>query len=43
MNHSCDPNLFFKNGDLNIYALKDIEVGESLTIDYGTLYDENMQ
>ncbi len=35
MNHSCEPNMMY--GDNNtIIAMRDIEAGEELTIDYGT-------
>ena len=32
VNHSCDPNIEEK--DRNGYTLRDIEVGEELTVDY---------
>ena len=32
-NHSCDPNLGFRNL-LDLYAIRDIEAGEELTFDY---------
>jgi SET domain-containing protein len=37
-NHSCQPNMYYKG--LNNYALRDIEINEPLTIDYGTFIDE---
>lgn len=41
-NHSCDPNCGVKDG-INIIALKDINKGEEVTIDYDTLeYDWEM-
>ncbi|MBW4593710.1 MAG: SET domain-containing protein-lysine N-methyltransferase [Brasilonema angustatum HA4187-MV1] len=40
INHSCDPNTAFQG--LNIYAIRDIAVGEELTFDYSTMYNENM-
>ena len=40
INHSCDPNTTFQG--LNIYALRDIAIGEELTFDYSTMYNENM-
>ncbi len=36
INHSCEPNLGFTQGDLNLYALRDIEAGEELSWDYST-------
>jgi len=39
-NHSCDPNTVFAG--LNVVALRDIERGEELTIDYSTFCDERM-
>lgn len=37
INHSCEPNAGI-DGDLVIIALKDIEPGEEITIDYATIY-----
>ena len=36
INHSCEPNCFMKilHGHIQFYALRDIEPGEELTIDY---------
>lgn len=35
--HSCSPCLWFgENFSLNIYAARDIEIGEALTMDYST-------
>lgn len=33
INHSCEPTCGF-GGQINIYALRDIDVGEEITIDY---------
>ncbi len=38
-NHSCAPNTGYKG--LNLIALRDIAVGEELTLDYATILDEN--
>jgi len=35
VNHRCDPNLGF-DGEDNVVAIKNIAVGEELTLDYGT-------
>jgi hypothetical protein len=35
MNHSCDPNCGIK-GKRSVHALRDIEAGEELTLDYST-------
>jgi SET domain-containing protein len=40
INHSCSPNLGFKDGDLCLYALRDIDQDEELTWDYSTSMDE---
>ena len=39
-NHSCDPNTGFSG--LDVVALRDINIGEELTIDYVTFYDRHM-
>jgi D-alanine-D-alanine ligase len=39
-NHSCDPNTGFSG--LNVMALRDINIGEELTIDYSTFCDGHM-
>lgn len=39
-NHSCDPNTSFDG--LNVVALRDIQTGEELTLDYATCYDGRM-
>lgn len=40
INHSCKPNceVEIENGKINIYALKNINVGDELTYDYGKEY-----
>ncbi len=40
-NHSCDPNTQFDG--LNVLALKTIDKGEELTLDYAQFLDENME
>ncbi len=40
-NHSCDPNTGFDG--LNVVALREIEMGEELTLDYAKFLDENME
>lgn len=35
VNHSCDPNVYI-DGQIVFRALRDIEPGEFLTVDYGT-------
>lgn len=39
VNHSCDPNcaLYFAGDQVVLRALRDIEVGEQLSFDYGTI------
>lgn len=39
-NHSCDPNTGFRG--LDIVALRDIALGEELTLDYATFCSETM-
>jgi D-ala D-ala ligase C-terminus/SET domain len=39
-NHSCEPNIGYKG--LNICALRDIAVGEELTVDYATILNEDL-
>ncbi|MBX3473745.1 MAG: SET domain-containing protein [Planctomycetes bacterium] len=34
LNHSCDANLGFTQGDLRLFAIRDIAAGEELTFDY---------
>ena len=36
LNHSCDPNLGFVQGNCVLYAVRDIAGGEELTWDYST-------
>lgn len=36
INHSCDPNAGFANGDPVLFALRDIAVGEQIAWDYST-------
>lgn len=38
-NHSCDPNTAYQG--LNLIALRDIAIGEELTVDFATFRDEN--
>ncbi len=40
MNHSCDPNCVSDlcEGRVMLFALRDIEIGEELTFDYGEEY-----
>lgn len=40
-NHSCDPNTDFDG--LNIVAIKNIQKGEELTLDYAMFLDETME
>ena len=40
-NHSCQPNTAFSG--LDIIALRDIDAGEELTLDYASFYDEHME
>ena len=43
INHSCDPNCGFCEGNsLNCCALRDIALGEEITMDYATFYDDAM-
>jgi uncharacterized protein len=41
-NHSCKPNarLSIRNGRVEFYALREIAVGEELTVDYGQTHHE---
>jgi SET domain-containing protein len=36
VNHSCNPNAYIR-GQVSLYTLKDIESGEEITFDYGTV------
>ncbi len=40
INHSCDPNAWLEG--LDLVARRTIEVGEEITMDYATLYNERM-
>ncbi|MFM7838035.1 MAG: SET domain-containing protein-lysine N-methyltransferase, partial [Chitinophagaceae bacterium] len=40
-NHSCDPNTVYKG--LDIVALRPIQAGEELTLDYAVFLDEHME
>ncbi|MDE3234309.1 MAG: SET domain-containing protein-lysine N-methyltransferase [Bacteroidota bacterium] len=40
-NHSCDPNTGYSG--LNVIALRNINKGEELTLDYGTFLDEKSE
>ncbi|HJQ34952.1 MAG TPA: SET domain-containing protein-lysine N-methyltransferase [Pyrinomonadaceae bacterium] len=43
INHCCAPNCFMRvtAGRIIIYALRDIEAGEELTLDYGETYHDD--
>jgi SET domain-containing protein len=43
VNHCCAPNCFMRvtRGHIIIYALRDIEAGEELTLDYGETYHDD--
>lgn len=38
--HSCDPNVMLDMQDFTIWAIKDIEPGEALTMDYASTEDK---
>lgn len=40
-NHSCDPNTRYEG--LNVVAIRDIQQGEELTLDYAEFLDEHME
>jgi len=40
VNHSCEPNLGFAKGDLVLWSLREIHVGEELLIHYSTTMNE---
>ncbi len=40
INHSCEPNLGYVDGSLLLYAIRDIEVGDELSIDYSSAINE---
>ncbi len=41
-NHSCKPNarLWIRQGRVEFYALRSIEPGEEITVDYGPTHHE---
>ncbi|MBO0858853.1 MAG: SET domain-containing protein-lysine N-methyltransferase [Chloracidobacterium sp.] len=43
INHSCEPNCYSKviHGHILFFALRDIEAGEELLLDYGESYHSN--
>jgi SET domain-containing protein len=43
INHSCEPNCYSKviHGHILIFALRDIEPGEEILLDYGESYHSN--
>jgi SET domain-containing protein len=41
VNHSCDPNTGFRDGDPVLYALRDIAAGEEICWDYSTSIAES--
>jgi SET domain-containing protein len=40
VNHACDPNLGFRDGTLEMVALRDIAAGDELSFHYSTAMDE---
>jgi len=40
-NHSCDANTVYDG--LNLFALRTIQAGEELTLDYATFLDKSME
>jgi D-alanine-D-alanine ligase len=40
-NHSCDPNTAYEG--LNVVALRNIQQGEELTLNYASFLDEHME
>ncbi len=40
LNHSCNPNVGVR-GEITIVAMRDIKIGEELTIDYAMIDDDN--
>ncbi len=42
LNHSSNPNMGEKNGGEDFMALRDIEIGEELTVDYGSYSELNL-
>ncbi|MFN0124265.1 MAG: SET domain-containing protein [Blastocatellia bacterium] len=45
INHSCQPNCFTRtsHGRILFLALRDIEPGEEITVDYGSSYHEGQK
>ncbi len=41
-NHCCEPNLGI-NGQIAFVALRDIQAGEELAVDYGTIYGDDFE
>lgn len=41
LNHSCEPNVYL-DGQIVVKATKDIEVGEEITLDYGTIANQDL-
>jgi len=37
LNHSCEPNCYIDWRNLNLVALRDIQIGEELSFDYNIL------
>jgi SET domain-containing protein len=42
LNHSCDPNVGVK-GQITYVAMRDIQSGEELTLDYAMIDDDNFE
>ncbi|MCC7303847.1 SET domain-containing protein-lysine N-methyltransferase [bacterium] len=42
INHSCDPVLWFEKETLTLIARKPIKIGDRLSIDYGTIFSEEI-
>src|SRR5262245_19004555 len=40
VNHSCEPNAGFHDGEITLYALRHIATGEEITWDYSTSISE---
>jgi uncharacterized protein len=40
-NHSCEPNIGMQGSNIGV-ALRDIEAGEELTLDYAMFYDDDI-
>jgi SET domain-containing protein len=41
LNHSCEPNLGFMDGSLNLFALRGIAAGSELLYDYSTTMNQH--